>query len=200
MDLIEEIKLVTQELEETREKIDNLKELDHQLLDTYSRQIFNLKLKLQKLEKLAFLESKPNIESEDIDLYIKNIHDTFTSDLPDRITYIITLHDTKDIIGEMDIRYSLLASEKYLGNIGANIKEEYRGKRYSKKAFHLLKDTLLENGLAKPIFTVKEDNISSIKSLEAIGAERKEYVSDSINPYYVYEYDLENNNKEGISK
>lgn len=191
MNILEEIKQVTHELEEVRKKINELKELDHEVLDMYSRQIFNLKLELQKLEKQAYLESKPNIESEDIDLYIKNIHDTLTDNRPDRVTYLITLHGSKDVIGEMDVRYSLLSSEKYLGNIGANIKEEYRGKRYSKKAFNLLKDSLIENGLTKPIFTVREDNLSSINALKAIGAERIEHVTDCDSPYYVYEYDLD---------
>jgi len=100
-------------------------------------------------------------------------------------------------IGVIDIRFSLLKNEKYLGNIGANIDEEYRGKRYSKIAFILLRDVMLEHNLRKPLFTVKETNTSSLKSLDNIGAKQVEYVIDSEEPYYIYEYDLEENLPKG---
>lgn len=138
-------------------------------LENYTRQIFNLKVKLQKLEKDLYLHRSPDLESDEIDLYISNFHDTFEEE-PDR--------------------FNLLESEKHFGNIGAKIEEEYRGMRYSKKAFILLRDVMLEHNLRKPIFTVRKDNISSIKSLDSIGAKRVEYI-DGDEPYYVYDYDLE---------
>lgn len=88
--------------------------------------------------------------------------------MPDKYSYIITLHGTKDKIGVIDVRFSLLKSEKYLGNIRSNIKEEYRGNRYSKQAFILLTDIMLEHGLTKPIFTVRTTNATSLKSLDNI--------------------------------
>ena len=132
----------------------------------------------------------PDIESDTIDLYLSNIHEKF-EEKPEQFKYIITLHGTKTKIGEIEVRFSLLESEKHFGNVGANIDSNYRGNRYSKIAFKLLKDVMLENGLKKPIFTVNINNNSSIKSLDAIGAKRIEKVNNDDESYYVYEYDLE---------
>ncbi len=186
MDIKNEIFEVYKELRELQGKIGSI---DGSVVD-YSRKIFDLKLKLQRLEKDLYLRSNPDIESSDIDLYLVNFHEKF-EDKPDKYKYIITLHGTKAKIGEIEVRFSLLESEKHLGNLGANIEPDYRGMRYSKMAFMLLNDVMLEQGLKKPIFTVREDNISSLKSLDAIGAKRVEYVSNSDYPYYIYEYDLE---------
>ena len=191
MEIINEIKDVMEEIEKIENKLNSMTELDYGMIENYSKELFNLKVKLKKLENRAFLELEPKYESDEIDLYVKNYHVLLEEGTPDSITYLITIHKTKDIIGEIDIRYSLLASEKYLGNIGANINQEYRGKRYAKKAFTLLKDTMLQNELYKPIFTVRTNNSSSIKSLEAIGAKKIELV-DTEDPYYIYEYDLTN--------
>ena len=187
MNIEEEIFQVYNEIRNVQAKIGNKESTE--ALEYYSRQIFNLKIKLQKLEKDLYLHRNPDLESNEIDLYLINFHDKF-DEKPDKFNYIITLHNTKTKIGKMEIRFNLLENEKYLGNIGANITEKYRGKRYFKKAFILLKDIMLEHNLRKPIFTVRENNLSSIKSLDTIGAKRVNYIDDS-EPYYVYEYDFE---------
>lgn len=194
MSIEERIKEIHREINEVNKKINDLHKIDYDELHQYTDRIYELKRSLQKLEKNSYLERKPDIVSDEIDLYIMNIHDTF-DDNPDKFYYIITLHNTKTKIGEIDIRFNLLESEKYLGNLGANINEEYRGKRYSKKAFIMLRDVMLERGLKKPIFTVMETNISSIKSLQAIGAEKTDYINKPEGSYYVYEYDLEESPK-----
>lgn len=194
MELLKQITDVNNKIKDVQQKISDMQEVNQEELDKYSRQLFDLKLELQRLENRAFLELAPKYTSDDIDLYIKNLHVVLDDKKPDMIRYLITLHGTKEIIGEMDVRYTLLESEKYLGNIGAHINSEYRGKRYSKKAFALLRDSMLEHGLTKPVFTVKTSNLSSIRSLEAIGAKKTEYVNDDT-PYYIYEYDLEENKR-----
>ena len=88
----------------------------------------------------------------------------------------------------------MLESELYLGNYGAYIKDEYKGKHYSKQAFIMLRDVLLEHGISKPIFTVRNDNEKSIKALANIGATRiGNFMHDEID-HYIYEYDLEKKN------
>lgn len=192
-DLYDKIKLV-------QKQINSLHGVDKELFNKYTRDLFDLKRKMQRLERDLYLHRNPDLESDDIDLYLKNIHD-LKEDKPDKFNYIITKHGTKDKIGEIEVRFSLLKSEKYLGNIGAEIDDEYRGKKYSKKAFILLKDVMLEYGLIKPLFTVKEDNVPSLKSLDNIGAKRIEYVNGDEYNYYVYEYDLlEENNKNKFIK
>lgn len=190
MNVEEKIFEVANEINKLQSDINNLQELDYQILHQYTDALFKLKRKLQILEDKSYLERKPDLESDEIDLYLKNIHDLKETS-PDKYSYIITLHGTKTKVGVMDIRFSLLESEKYLGNIGSEIKEEYRGNRYAKKAFVLLKDVMLSHGLKRPIFTVVTSNISSISSLSNIGAEKVEFVKNVEEPYYIYEYDLE---------
>lgn len=189
MEIIKEISDIYKEIQNVENKIANMKAVDKDLLERYSYELFQLKLKMQKLENEAYLYIKPNYEDEEIDLYIKNIHDTFDNN-PDNLSYIITLHGTKTKVGMINVRFSLLKSEEYLGNIGARINEEYRGRRYVKKAFVLLKDVLLERGLTKPIMTVNINNTSSIKAINAIGAKKVSMVEDVEEPYYIYEYDF----------
>lgn len=181
------------ELQNRLESFDRTKEDENQLFEKTIYDLFQLKAKIQKLENKAYLEMNPSIVGKEIDLYLKNIHNQMEQS-PEKFEYVITLHDTKTIVGMMEVRFKLLESEKEFGNIGANIKEEYRGKRYSKMAFELLHDIMLEHGLRKPIFTVRPDNYSSIRSLNAIGAKLVENENNN-DSYYSYEYDLENYKK-----
>lgn len=194
MNIENEIFEIYDKINEIQSKIGSLEERNPDVLEKYSRMIFDLKRKMQRLEKDLYLYKEPDLVSDEIDLYVKNFH-SLKDEAPDYLNYIIVEHGTKNKIGEMEIRFTLLKSEQHLGNIGAELKEEYRGKRYSKKAFTLLKDVMLERGLTKPIFTVKEHNISSIKSLDTIGANRIGTIKNEDDLYYVYEYDLEDGPK-----
>lgn len=196
MNIVDEIYQISNKINELQEKlgvIDCLTEDGNRLFEKTVYDLFCLKAKLQTLENKAYLEMNPSVVGKEIDLYLKNIHNQMEKS-PEKFEYIITIHDEKTVVGMIEIRFKLLESEKEIGNIGANIKEEYRGKRYSKMAFELLRDTMLEHGLQKPIFTVKPDNYSSIRSLNAIGAKLIEN-EDNSDSYYSYEYDLENYRK-----
>ena len=190
MNMENEIFEIYDEINMIQDKINSLQGKDSNLFEQYIRTIFDLKRKMQRLERELYLYREPDLESDEIDLYVKNFH-SLKEDSPDFLNYIIVEHGTKNKIGEMEIRFSLLKSEQYLGNIGAEIKEEYRGKRYSKKAFTLLRNVMLDRGLIKPIFTVKESNASSIKALNTIGATRIGSTKNEEDLYYIYEYDLE---------
>lgn len=194
MNMENEIFKIYDEINMIQDKISSLQGKDPVLFEQYTRNIFDLKRKMQRLEKELYLYRDPDLESDEIDLYVKNFH-SLKEDSLDYLNYIIVEHGTKNKIGEMEIRFSLLKSEQYLGNIGAEIKEEYRGQRYSKKAFTLLRNVMLEKGLTKPIFTVKETNTSSIKSLDTIGAKRIGSTKNDDDLYYIYEYDLEQTTK-----
>lgn len=184
----EEIFRIAKEIEIIQNKINSISEEDYELVNEYSKELFNLKYKLQTLEKQYFLERNPEYSNDEIDLYIKNYHDLII-DNPDSLTYYITKHNSKELIGTTEVRFNLSEKDKYLGNMGANINPIYRGNRYSSKTVKLLKEPLVKRGLIKPIFTVEETNQSSIKSLINMGAEQIEYVSNTDKPYYVFEYD-----------
>lgn len=192
MKIIDEINEISNSIQKVQDEIDLIYENGQkELLDDKVFELFSLKKKLLLLEKTAYLEMEPSIVGEKIDLYLQNIHDMNDKDAS-VYKYYIALHGTKKIIGQIDARFKLLESELYLGNIGVHIDEEYRGKRYSKQAFLLLRDELLEHGVKKPIFTVKSDNQKSINSLSNIGAQKTgEFVHDGL-INYIYEYDLEN--------
>lgn len=189
MDIEKEIFELYDNIKLVQNKINELRGTNKELFTEYTKELFKLKQKMQKLEKEVYLYRQPDFENEEIDLYIKNLHDT-VEEKPDKYYYFITKHKNKEVIGELELRFTLLESEKYLGNIGAEIKEEYKGKRYAKKAFNLARDILLEKGITKPIFTVKENNIPSIKSLDTIGATRIGSIKNEDDLYYIYEYDL----------
>lgn len=195
MELITEIYNTADSIDKIQKSLEllyeenNTTELDHKI-----RELFTLKKKLLDLEKKAYLEMTPTIIGQVVDLYLINIHDTRNNN-PDSFRYNITLHDTKTIIGEAEVRFKMLENELHLGNYGVHIKDEYKGNRYAKRAFILLRNVLLEHGITRPIFTVRNDNEKSIKALANIGATRiGNFMYDDID-HYIYEYDLEKNNK-----
>lgn len=193
MELITEIYNTANSIDEIQESLELLYKNNNTIeLDTKIHELFTLKKKLLDLEKNAYLEMPPTIEGQVIDLYLINIHDTRDNN-PDGFKYNVTLHDTKTIIGEVEVRFRMLENELYLGNYGAHIKDEYKGNRYAKQAFILLRNVLLNHGINKPIFTVRNDNEKSIKALANIGAARiGNFMHDDID-HYIYEYDIEKN-------
>lgn len=160
-----------------------------------SDKLFRLKLQMQKLEKDLYKYKNADICGTDIDLYLTNIHNLKDNEI-EKLNYVITLHDTKQIIGNIEVRLVLDDENRSLGNIGASIDPIYRGKRYSKQAFELLKDTLINYGLVEPIFTVRENNESSIKSLANIGAIMIGEDYDDEGKYFLFKFNLIENVKE----
>lgn len=186
----EKIFETAKKIEKLQQKLDTFDrriEEENKLYEETIHEIYLEKRNLQMLEQYFCLSMEPSIVGEEIDLYLYNIH-VLLEENPETFHYNITIHDTKKVIGNIQVRFSSFDRNFELGNIGAEINKQYRGQRYAYKAFILLKDIMLEHGLVKPIFTVKVENTSSIKSLENMGAKQINLVDDS---YYVYEYDLE---------
>lgn len=86
-------------------------------------------------------------------------------------TFDIYLHDTDDFIGTIwfdegnDEDFS-----KYCGNVGYDIKKQYRGNNYALKALKLLKDVMLDDDIKNMIFSISPDNIASRRTAEKFGA------------------------------
>lgn len=91
MNIEEQIFQVYNEIKVLENKIDSLQNLDYVTLHQYVDHLYQLKRKLQILENDSYLQRKPDIESADIDLYLKNLHDK-NAEHPDQFSYIITLH------------------------------------------------------------------------------------------------------------
>ena len=190
MDKISEIRDIYEKQELLQQKITKLYEIkaSQEELNQAIYQLYLLKATLSRLERDAYLEMDPTISGNRIDLYLKKVHMSFEEN-PSEFECLITLHNTKKVIGEIQIRF--YAFQKYLGNIGANIQEEYRGNHYVKDAYILLHDVMLERGLTRPVFTVKTSNISSIHCIQSLGAYLVGEGKFEDKSYYIYEDNLE---------
>lgn len=90
--------------------------------------------------------------------------------------YRITLHDSDNSIGAIDIRIGYNEGIYYGGNIGYMIEENYRGNNYALKACKIIKDIAIAHDMQKLIITCNPDNYPSRKVCEKIGIELKEIV------------------------
>lgn len=61
---------------------------------------------------------------------------------------------------------------QYFGNVGYEIKKEYRGNNYALKALKLLKQILIDKKMENMLFSIELDNVASIKTVEKFGASK----------------------------
>jgi len=90
--------------------------------------------------------------------------------------YRITLHNSNDSIGVIDIRIGYNENLQYGGHIGYGIKESYRGNNYASKACKIVKQVAIAHGMDRLIITCNPDNIPSQKTCEKAGLKLKEIV------------------------
>jgi predicted acetyltransferase len=84
--------------------------------------------------------------------------------------YKICLHDLKEKIGIIDIRIGYNDNTKYVGHIGYEIDEKYRGNNFAAKACRVIKEVALGYKMDRVIITCNPENIPSRKTCEKIGA------------------------------
>ena len=90
--------------------------------------------------------------------------------------YRITLHNSNDSIGNIDIRIGYNYNIYYGGNIGYRIEHPYRGNNYASKACKIIKQIAIAHGLEKVIITCNPDNFPSRITCEKSGLKLKEIV------------------------
>lgn len=90
--------------------------------------------------------------------------------------YKITLHKSNDSIGVINIRIGYNDSLYYVGHIGYEIKESYRGNNYASKACKIIKQVAIAHGMDSLIITCKPDNVPSRKTCEKAGLKLIEIV------------------------
>jgi predicted acetyltransferase len=88
--------------------------------------------------------------------------------------YQITLHDSFEVIGEIDLRVGYTEGLYYGGHIGYHIFEPYRGHHYAYKACLIIKRVAVQHGMKELIITCSPDNLPSRKTLEKLGLHLKE--------------------------
>lgn len=79
-------------------------------------------------------------------------------------------------MGSCDLRVGHNLSVYYGGNIGYEIKEQYRGHHYAQKACLLLLPLAKKHGMEYLMITCNPDNYASRKTCEAVGCRLVEIV------------------------
>lgn len=90
--------------------------------------------------------------------------------------YVITIHNSDDVIGDIDIRIGYNEGIYYGGNIGYTIDEMYRGNGYASKACKIIKDVAIAHSMDKLIITCNPDNLPSRRTCENTGLKLKDIV------------------------
>jgi len=90
--------------------------------------------------------------------------------------YRITLYNSNDSIGAIDIRIGYNENLQYGGHIGYGIEESYRGNNYASKACKIIKQVAIAHGMDRLIITCNPDNFPSRKTCEKAGFKLKEIV------------------------
>ena len=107
--------------------------------------------------------------------------------------YKIFLKDSNELIGEIEYRGYHIS--EYIGDVGYNIEEEYRGNNYAYEALELLSDILINNGIDSFWISASSRNYASIKILLRYGGQRK---YDTDENFVFLECKTRNYNKEKI--
>lgn len=90
--------------------------------------------------------------------------------------YRITLHNSNDSIGNIDIRIGYNENIFYGGHIGYRIEESYRGNNYASKACKIIKQIAIAHGMDRLTITCKPNNFPSRMTCEKAGLRLKEIV------------------------
>ena len=93
------------------------------------------------------------------------------------IVYDICLHGANVVVGDCDLRFGMNDELYYAGNVGYNVRSDYRGHGYAYEAcrilFQIAQDEHHQQSL---IITCSPDNIPSRKTLEKLDGEYVETV------------------------
>lgn len=126
------------------------------------------------------LEDKPVMVGEKIDLY------RYILEEDER--YVICLHNTKEIIGNIDYMGEVKPYKDFFGNIGYGINPEHKRKGYTSEALKLLTDKLYNEGVSKVYISTLKTNVASQGLVEKFGGKLMIKFSKNL---FVYECDLE---------
>ena len=90
--------------------------------------------------------------------------------------YRITMHNSNEIIGNIDIRIGYNENIYYGGHIGYSIEKSYRGNNYAAKACKIIKQIATAHEIEQLIITCNPDNFPSRITCEKAGLKLKEIV------------------------
>ena len=149
-------------IEEKKELLDKsrqLSELKFQKTLEFKSELDKLYDRLQEIGDLKLKLISPVIVGERIGL--KNLSDSICYE------YLITLNDTNEIIGNITYRGHHVSD--FLGDVGFNVGEKYRGNGYAYEALQLLSSYLFEHGIKDFWISAYATNIPSAKTIRKYG-------------------------------
>lgn len=150
-----------------------------EMIDLLKEQYFRVVDELEMIKKADYSDGE-------LDLLINEHKGNGTND----VWYDIRLTNTPIYIGEIRVTYC--NPIKFFGDIGYELKKEYRGNGYMLKALNVLKEPLRERGLIHPRFTVYPSNIPSVKTIEHFGGKKV----DTTGFYDIYQVDIDSEDTE----
>lgn len=159
--------------------------------DTIDRVVIDEMMKLLKEQYFKVVTELETIKKADytdgeLDLLINQ----GKSSRDGNVYYDIRLTNTPIYIGEIRVTY--VNPIRVYGDVGYELKKEFRGNGYMLKALNILKEPLRERGLTHPIFTVRPSNISSVKIIEHFGGKKVE----SVGFYDIYQVNIDEEESE----
>lgn len=164
-------------VEEKNSLFFELKETSEDKKDSFRKRIQKIDSVLVKYRNV--LDESPTMVGEKIDLY------KYILEKDDR--YVICLHGTKDIIGNIDYMGEKKPSKDFFGNIGYGVNPEHKRKGYTSEALKLLTDKLYKEGVTKVYITTRKTNVASQGLVLKFGGKLMEKYSKRL---LVYECDL----------
>lgn len=91
--------------------------------------------------------------------------------------YRITLHNSSESIGNIDIRIGSNDGVFYGGHIGYAIDESFRGNSYASKACRIIKQVAIAHGMKTLFITCNPNNFPSRRTCEKAGLKLKQIVN-----------------------
>ena len=148
---------------EMRQLFDKAREnggpLDHEKINLLRNEDDKLYYEKANLETELFFLLPPINSNGIIDLRLRLSDESSSS-------YVICLHNTQKIIGNIQYRSYHVNT---IGDIGYAIEEDFRGNNYAYQALVLLSEKLNEDGIEDFWIAVHEGNIPSLKTIQKYG-------------------------------
>lgn len=182
-----ELKKQIEELELRIEKLEKLGFSSGKNGKKVYRLIFGLRERIKKLQGMLSLNQSPTYSNGVLDLYLDESAEKIGKVCEN---YNIALAGEKEFIGYVRVTYDVM-NDNFLGNIGYKLNREFRGNGYMLQALEMLRKTMLDKGLTNPIINVRPDNMPSVKTIEKFGGKKL----DKDEWYDSYEVDLREENR-----
>lgn len=125
-------------------------------------------------DRKILMTVEPTYSTEEIDLYLCSPSSIYQD-------WLVAIHSQQEKVGHVTLNYR----DK---NIFYEIDEKHRGHRYATKALTLLRDEMIDKGLAKMHIVIEPDNKPSINTALGFGGQLVRKTED----FNVYEVDLTN--------